>query len=262
MRKILSIAKKEFVIYFTTPTAYVVIGIFTIISSYFFLRILSFYQRQALQLMQFKATGMLEMMNLNDMVIRPLYLNIDIFFLLMIPVITMKLFAEEKRMGTYELLYTLPIDTLKIVIGKYLGALSVVFVMVVIALCYPLLLTLFSSGPGGGLEWGPVWSGSAGLFLMGAAFASLGMFASSLTDSQIVAAIVAFGALLIFWVIGWASADAEGITKSILEYISVFKHMDNLTKGLLVSSDFIYYISFAIFFLFATNRVVESHRWR
>ena len=262
MKRILSIAKKEFVIYFTTPTAYVILGIFTIISSYFFLRILSFYQRQALQLMQFKATGMLEMMNLNDMVIRPLYLNINIFFLLMIPVITMKLFAEEKRMGTFELLYTLPVDTLQVVIGKYLGALSVIFVMVLIAFLYPFLLYVFSSGPGGGIEWGPVLTGLLGLFLMGAAFCSFGMFASALTDSQIVAAIVAFGALLIFWVIGWASADAEGVTKSILEYLSVFKHMDNLTKGLLVSTDFVYYLSFAIFFLFATNRVVESYRWR
>ncbi|MCX7944007.1 MAG: ABC transporter permease subunit [Deltaproteobacteria bacterium] len=265
MRNIIAIFKKEFKIYFETPVAYVVFGIFSLISGYFFLQIFSYFQRQSLQFLQYQAAHMLEHMNLNDMVMRPLFLNINVFFLLMIPVITMRLIADEKRLKTYELLMTSPVTTWQIVLGKYLASLSVILVMVLIVFIYPMLLSFFGSEGGlstGSIEWMPLLTSGIGLFLAGASFAALGIFASSLTESQIISAIVSFGLLLLFWVIGWASAGAEGILKEVLRYLSLLEHLDQFTKGLIEVKDIVYYFSVIYFGLFLTQQSISSQRWR
>jgi len=265
MRNIWAIFKKEFKIYFDTPVAYVVFGIFSLITGYFFLQIFSYFQRQSLQFLQYQAPQMLEHMNLNDMVFRPLFLNINVFFLLMIPVITMRLIADEKRLKTYELLMTTPVSTWQIVMGKYLASLSVVLIMVLIVFIYPILLSFFGSEGGlsaGSIEWMPIITSGLGLFLAGAAFSALGIFASSLTESQIISAIVAFGLLLLFWVIGWASAGAEGVSKEVLRYLSLLEHLDQFTKGLIELKDLVYYFSVIFFGLFLTQQTVSSQRWR
>lgn len=259
MRNTIAIARKEIGTYFTTPVAYVIFTIFALISGYFFLQILTFFQRQSMQYMQFRATHMLERMNLNDMVMRPLFLNIDVFFLLMIPILTMRLLAEEKRSGTFELLMTTPITPTQIVIGKYLSALTLVATMLAITLVYPILLHTYSDS---GIEWGTVLTGYLGMFLMGACFAAIGLFTSSLTSSQVVAAVIGFGVLLIFWVIGWAAAGAEGVWRGVLEYLSVLEHVSGFTRGLIVGKDVIYYLSLVALGLFLSQRMVEAQRWR
>jgi ABC-2 type transport system permease protein len=264
MSKILAVFKKELKIYFGTPVAYVVFGVFAAISGYFFYQILQFFQRQSMQFMQMQAPQLLERMNLNDMVISPIILNVNVFFLLMIPVLTMRLIAEEKRSKTMELIMTNPVSVWQITIGKYLASLVVVAAMTGIIALYPLLVSLMAGGPGGAgnLEWAPVVTGLLGLFLSGAAFAAIGLFASSITDSQIVSAIVGFGILLVFWVIGWAAAGAEGVMFDVLRYISFMEHMVSFTKGLIEIKDLVFYASIVFFALFLTARVIESERWR
>ncbi len=261
LKNIFAVSKKEFKTYFSTPVAYVIFGVFVIICSYFFVRLVEFFQRQSVQYMQFRAPHMLEKMNLNDMVLRPLFLNIDIFFLLMLPIITMRLIAEEKKSKTYELLMTTPISIWDIVIGKYLAAITVVFFMLLLTLPYPLLLH-FLATPGSGIEWSPVLVSYLGIFLLGSSFVALGIFSSSVTENQVVAAILGFGLLLMFWVIGWAATEADTVTGQILKYVSILDHLDGFTKGVIKIKDVVFYLSFIFFFLFITHRWLESQRWR
>ena len=264
MGKIWAIFRKELKIYFGTPVAYVIFGVFAAIAGYFFFQILSYFQRQSMQFMQMQAPQMLERMNINDMVIAPLLMNVNVFFLLMLPVMTMRLIAEEKRTKTFELLMTNPVSVWQIVIGKYLASLMIVLSMVAIIAIYPLLIAAMSGGPGaeGAIEWAPVVTGLLGLFLAGAAFMAIGLFASSLSESQIVSAIVGFGVLLLFWVIGWAAAGAEGRVQDVLKYASFLEHMSSFAKGLIELKDLVFYCSVIFFALFLTQRTVESQRWR
>ncbi|MFA6034053.1 MAG: ABC transporter permease subunit [Myxococcota bacterium] len=269
MSKAYAIFRKELKIYFGTPVAYVIFGVFAAIAGYFFFQILSFFERQQMQLMQMQGqqaqvTQLLERMNLNDMVIIPIIMNVNVFFLLMIPVLTMRLIAEEKRTRTMELLATNPVTVWQIVIGKYLASVVVVLAMTGIIALYPVLIALVSGGQGsgGGIEWAPVITGLMGLFLAGASFAAIGLFASSLSESQILSAIVGFGILLLFWVIGWAAGSAEGVTKDVLQYVSFIEHMVQFTKGLLELKDVVFYLSVIFLSLFLTTRVVDSQRWR
>lgn len=264
MGKILAIFRKEMKVYFGTPVVYVIFGVFAAIAGYFFFQILTFFQRQSMQFLQMQAPQMLERMNINDMVIAPLLMNVNVFFLLMLPVMTMRLIAEEKRTKTFELLMTNPISVWQIVIGKYMASLAIVASMVGIIALYPILLALMAGGPGaeGSIEWAPVVTGLLGLFLAGAAFTAIGLFASSLSESQIVSAIVGFGVLLLFWVIGWAAAGAEGRMQDVLKYVSFLEHMSSFAKGMIELKDLVFYCSVIFFALFLTQRTVESQRWR
>ncbi len=254
-----TIARREVKTYFTTPVAYVIMTAFLVMSSFFFIQILQFFQRSSMQYMQMRAPQMMEGMNLTDWVIRPLFLNIDVIFLLMIPILTMRLIAEERHGSTFELLMTCPISSLQIALGKYLASVFMVFVLLSMTLIYPLLLEVFSDG---GLDWATVLTGYFGMLLMGAAFAAIGLVASSLTSSQVVAAVAGFFALLLIWVIGWAGATAGEPWNHILEHISLMQHMDKFTKGLIASDSLVYYLSIIVFSVFLSQRIIESQRWK
>jgi ABC-2 type transport system permease protein len=175
----------------------------------------------------------------------------------MIPLITMRLFAEEKKIKTDELLYTSPISINQIILGKYFASLFVLLIM--------LLLTGFLSiftFAYGNPELAPLLNGYLGLFLLGAAFMAIGIFFSSLTENQIVAAILTFGALLFFWVLNWASNAAGGVWQSVLNYLSFFQHFGDMTEGILDTTDLVYYLSFIFLGLFLTHSVIQSRRWR
>jgi ABC-2 type transport system permease protein len=198
-----------------------------------------------------------QQININQMVYSPFFHNISIILLLMLPLLTMRLFSEEKKIGTEELLYTSPLSVTQIILGKYLASLVVLLAM--------LLLTGFLSiftFAHGNPELVPILCGYLGLFLMGAAFIAVGIFFSSLTENQIVSAILTFGALLLFWVLNWAAYSAAGIWKDALNYISFFQHFDDITRGIIDTTDIVYYLSFAFFGLFLTHSVIQSRRWR
>ncbi len=255
MKNIWQIAKKEIKTYFSSPIAYAVIAVFLLLVGFFFYSALWWFNSQSIQAAQ--NPYYMQQMNINQMVYAPLFHNMNIILLLVLPLLTMRLFSEEKRTGTDELLFTSPIGVVQIVLGKYLAALIVLAAM----LGLTGLLSIFSFAYGNP-EISQILNGYLGLFLLGAAFIAVGVFFSSLTENQIVSAILTFGALLLFYVLGWASYSAPGIWKDVLNYVSIFQHFDDMTKGILDTKDLVYYLSFAFFGLFLTHSVIQSRRWR
>lgn len=255
MKNIWAITKKEIKSYFTSPIAYVAITVFLVLVGFFFYSLIWWFNSQSMQLSRNPAY--FQQLNINQMVYSPLFHNISIILLLMLPLLTMRLFSEEKKIGTDELLYTSPISINQIILGKYLASLFVLAVMLLLTG----ILSVFTFAYGNP-ELAPLLSGYLGLFLMGAAFIAVGIFFSSLTENQIVSAILTFGALLLFWILNWASYSAGGVWKDVLNYLSFFQHFDDLTRGILDTTDVIYYLSFAFFGLFLTHSVIQSRRWR
>jgi ABC-2 type transport system permease protein len=248
------IFKRELKVYFTSPIAYAMLFIFLVITGYFFYSNVAYY---ALVAMQAARNPYTEGVNIIDMVLSPLFGNISVVMLLMLPVLTMRLFSEEKKSGTYELLFSYPLRDTEVLLGKYLAALTVFTLMIGLTGLYQLLLWNL-----GVAEPGVVLAGYLGLFMAGAAFIALGIFISSLTENQIVAAVISFGLLLLFWVVGWSSSVVGPPFASVFEYISLVTHLMNFAKGLIDTADLAYYLCFIFFFLFLTLRSLESKRWR
>ena len=255
MKNIWAICKKEIKTYFTSPIAYVVITVFLVLIGFFFYSLIWWFNSQSLQMAQNQYYY--QQLNINQMVYSPLFHNISIILLLMIPLLTMRLFSEEKKRQTDELLFTSPISVNQIILGKYFASLFVLLVM--LFLTGILSIFVFSFG---NPELAPILSGYLGLFLVGAAFLAVGIFFSSLTENQIVSAILTFGALLLFWILNWASYSAGGMWKSVLNYLSFFQHFDDMTRGILDTTDIVYYLSFIFLGLFLTHSVIQSRRWR
>jgi ABC-2 type transport system permease protein len=197
-------------------------------------------------------------LNVTDAVLRPLFANLSVILLLVMPLVTMRLFAEERRSGTIELLLTYPVRDGAVLIGKYLAALTLYATMIAGTLAYPAIIVWIARA---GVEWGPLLTGYIGLLLMGAMFLAVGLFASSLTENQIVAAVVTFGILLIFWIIGWTAEFATGALGVVLTHLSILEHNDTFAKGVLDTKDIIYYLNFTALALFLTLRSLESRRW-
>ena len=252
VKNVFTIWKKEMRSYFSSPMAYVALAVFLGITAYFYNTILQLYIR--FQFQRFMGFG--GGPNLTDHFIRPLYSNMAIILLLISPVLTMRLLTEKKKLGTFELLMTSPITTTQLVLGKYLAALTTFLIFVGFTLVYPLFLFIYSSP-----EPGPVISTYIALFFLGTAFMAVGTFTSALTENQIIAAVVAFGLLLIFWVIGWASHTALSGAE-ILKYISLMEHFTDMTRGLITSRNVVFFISFAGYMLFLTITAIESQKWR
>jgi ABC-2 type transport system permease protein len=248
------IYKKELRLYFTSPVAYVILAIFLVIAGFFFSTMFQYFTRASMQMAMQPQFG--RDLNVTDSVMRPLFGNLSIILLLLMPVVTMRLFAEERRSGTIELLLTYPVRDGAVLAGKYLAALTLYGVMLAGTLTYPAMLTYFTR-----VEWGPLLTGYIGLLLMGGMFLAVGLFASSLTENQIVAAIVAFGVLLVFWIIGWIAEFSPGPVGTVLTHLSILEHNDAFAKGVLDTKDVIYYLNFTALALFLSLRALESRRW-
>ena len=255
MRNFMAICKKELTSYFYSPIAYVVITIFVAISGYFFQNILSFYIMISFNAMrnQYLAQGL----NMTEGIFRPLFGNTNIIMLLMMPLLTMRLLAEEKKSGTFELLLTYPIRDIETVLGKFCACLLVFAIMLGLTVVYPVFLSFFAP-----VEFGPLFANYLGLLLMGGAFIAFGLLASSLTSNQIVAAVISFGALLIFWLIGFSAQSAGPVLGGILSHLSLLEHFETFSKGIIDSRDVIYYLNVTVFCLFLTIRALESNKWR
>jgi ABC-2 type transport system permease protein len=252
--KIWPIYKKELRLYFTSPVAYVLLTIFLFIAGYFFYSIFAFFTRASMQTAM--NPGMGRDLNVNDSVLRPLFSNVSVILLLLLPLVTMRLFAEERRAGTIELLLTYPVRDGAVLVAKYLAALTLYGVMLAGTLLYPAILLYFTR-----VELGPLATGYLGLLLMGAMLLGIGIFASSLTENQIVAAVVAFGISLMFWIVGWSAEFAGGPLGTVLTHLSILEHNDTFAKGVLDTKDIIYYLDFSALFLFFTLRSLETRRW-
>jgi len=253
--KIWPIYKKEMRLYFTSPIAWVILTIFLFIAGYFFYSIFAFFTLASMQSAMNPAMG--RDLNVTDSVLRPLFSNVSVILLLLMPLVTMRLFAEERRAGTIELLLTYPVRDGAVLVGKYLAGLTLYALMLALTLVYPLLVFYFAR-----VEWGPLATGYLGLLLMGATFLAVGIFASSLTENQIVASIITFGVLLIFWVSGWSSDYLGGTWGRVLSHLSLIEHFDSFAKGVLDTRDVLYYVDFTIVALFLTLRSLEARRWK
>ena len=253
--KVWPIFKKEMRLYFTSPIAWVILTIFLFIAGYFFYSIFAFFTLASMQSAMNPAMG--RDLNVTDSVLRPLFSNVSVILLLLMPLVTMRLFAEERRSGTIELLLTYPVRDGAVLIGKYLAGFALYAMMLACTLVYPALVAYFAR-----VEWGPLATGYLGLLLMGATFLAVGIFASSLTENQIVASITTFGVLLIFWVIGWSSDYLGGAWGRVLSHLSLIEHFDSFAKGVLDTRDVLYYVDFTIVALFLTLRSLEARRWK
>jgi ABC-2 type transport system permease protein len=253
--KVWPIFKKEMRLYFTSPVAWVIITIFLFIAGYFFYSIFAFYTLASMQ--SAMNPQMARDLNVTDSVLRPLFSNISVILLLLMPLITMRLFAEERRSGTIELLLTYPVRDGAVLLGKYLAALALYAIMLAFTLLYPAIVIYFAK-----VEWGPLLTGYLGLLLMGATFLAVGIFASSLTENQIVASITTFGVLLILWVVGWSAEYVGGAWGRVLSHLSILEHFETFARGVLDTKDVIFYVNATVLALFLALRSLETRRWK
>ncbi len=254
MRNVWIILKKELKSYFASPIAYLLMTMFAVIFGFFFWNIVGYFTFLGMQ-QQMSGRGF--PMNLNEQVIRPLLQNVSVIGLFLIPMITMRLFAEEKRQGTIELLLTSPVRDAEILLGKWLAALALYSLIVLIALLN--FGFLFAYGQP---DWKPILVGVLGLLMQAGALLAVGTFISTTTKNQIIAGAATFGVCLLLWIFEWVSGYESAAWAKVLSYLSVVSHFESFAKGVLDSKDIIYYASLTFFGLFLTARSLESLRWR
>ena len=254
MRNTWIIWRKELTSYFVSPIAYLLLVMFAIIFGFFFWTRMEGFVNEGMSSMM---RGEMFPMNLNEQVIRPLLSNVGIIGLFFIPMITMRLFAEEKRSGTIELLVTSPIRDGEIILGKWLAALTLYAALLLLTALNFVFLFKY-----GNPDWKPLVIGYLGLLLQAGALLAIGMFISTLTKNQIIAGGVTFGVCLLLWILEWPSYLAPGPTAKVLAYMSVVTHIESFSKGVLDSRDAVYYLTLVFLGLFFTARSLESLRWR
>lgn len=251
MKKIFTIAWKDFRTYFTSPIAYILIAGFLVIMGWMFFFNLNHFAEQSLQFRGGKGASIAEG------IIRPLYGNMNVIFLFFVPFITMRLFAEERKLQTIQLLMTSPITLAELVLGKFFSSFFLLLTMMTLTLVYPVVLFIY-----GNPEIGPIVTSYLGTLLLSSCYLSTGVFLSSMTENQIVAGVMTFAAGLFFWLINWASQSTGPMLSGLLDYLSLIQHYNNFSQGMIDSSDVIFYLSFVLTGLFLTHRVLDSYRWR
>ncbi|HUI81706.1 MAG TPA: ABC transporter permease subunit [Bryobacteraceae bacterium] len=254
MSSVLLICQKELKSYFASPIAYLLMAFFGLIFGFG----LYTATRDVLRFsFQMQMQGQSAPMNLNQQVITPLLGFGSTISLFLIPMITMRLFAEEKRSGTIELLLTSPVTDLQIILGKWLGAMLLYVCILLMSVLNIALL----------FAWGkpdirPVLVAYLGLLLQGGCLLAIGAFISTTTRNQIIAGGVTFFVCLMLWLLNWFTSFDSGPAASVINYLSIVTHFDNFSKGVIETKDVIFYLSMIFFGLFITSRAMESLRWR
>jgi len=259
MRTFYAIFNRELKSYFSSPIAYVVIGLFLLIAGIFFYLIVSNFvqicMRADMQAQYYRMAP--PKLNVNMMAIRPIFHNISLFALFFLPLVTMRLYSDEKKSGTIELLMTSPVTNLQSILGKFSAGAVLFLIMLAFTLIYVLLLYIY-----GNPELGPILVGYLGLLLLGLCYISFGVFFSSLTDNQIIAAVSTVAFILFFWAIGWVSGFVSPSLGNTLSQFSLIEHFEDFAKGVLDTKHVIYYVSFIGMGLFLSFVSIESARWR
>ena len=256
MKNFYPLYKKELRTYFTSPIAYMMITVFSVLSGYLFYGMVKYHNMMSQYSNRRHQTW--EKLSFSDGILKPMMDNISLILLFVVPLLTMRLFAEEKKSGTIELLFTYPLKDEEIIAGKFLASLTVLLSMFSITVTYPVMLSFF-----GEIEWGVVFSGYLGLLLLGMAFLSIGIMVSAMTENQIIAGAGSFGMLLFFWVIGMTKDTAgPGGINSFLNYLSLTEHFSNFSKGIISTVDLVFYLIFISFPLFMTYGILGSKKWR
>ncbi|MBX3279509.1 MAG: ABC transporter permease subunit [Acidobacteria bacterium] len=259
MRGILAIYRREMGSYFASPIAYIVIGFFLLVTGYFFYNILSiFVMRQDMMAMQAARMGSPPEMDVPSLVLRNFMGVVSTIILFMIPMLTMGVYAEERKRGTMEMLMTSPLTEWQIVLGKFFAAFSLYGVMLAPTLIFQVVMARYSDP---GMPWRVLGSGYLGVLLLGAVLVAIGSFISSLTESQIIAAVVTFVVFLLLWVLD-IGASGGSQTGGLLQYLSILRHFDDFSRGVIDTSSVVFYLSLTVLGLFLTLRTLDSMRWR
>ncbi len=254
MRNTWIIFSKEMKSYFSSPVAYALLTFFALVFGFMFWTAIEYFVTAG---MEMQMSGQSYPMDINEQIIRPLLGNVSVLGLFFIPMITMRLFAEEKRAGTIELLATSPVRDLEIILGKWFAALGLYACM--LAFTALDFLWLFRYGHP---DWKPLAVGYLGLLLQAGGLLALGTFISTLTRNQIIAGACTFALCLMLWVFGWVSGFNTAAWATVLSYLSVVTHDSSFSKGVIESKDAIYYLTVIFLGLFFTARSMESLRWR
>ena len=257
MFKTAAIGYRDLTSWFRTSSFYFLATLFFALTGYFFWANLSYFSLVSFQV----ATNpelQVKSLNLTEGVLSIFLQNVAIILLLLTPIFTMRSFAEEKRAGTLELLFTYPVSDVQIVLGKFLSLLGILAVFIFPTVIYFLLAQVV----GAKFEWASMISGYLGLFLLGASFISLGMFVSSLTEHQAMSAGIGFVILLFFWMAGWMAEWAGPVLGGVLREFSLMGHFADLTRGVLDTKDVAFFLIFILFFLFAALSTLEIRSWK
>jgi gliding motility-associated transport system permease protein len=251
MRNVLTICGKELRSYFASPIAYLLMALFGLIFGFFFYSATAYFVLAGLR----SQPG--QPLSINEYVIAPLLGNASVVGLFLIPLISMRLFAEEKRTGTIELLMTSPIRDWEIILGKWLGAMAMY--LCVLAISAINVAMLFAWGQP---DWRPILTGYLGLILQGGTVLAIGTFISTTTRNQIIAGAATFSVCLLLWVLNWVSSYNEAGWAQAVAYCSILTHFEPFSKGIIDTKGLVFYVSAIFLGLFLTSRSLESLRWR
>jgi ABC-2 type transport system permease protein len=254
MRNTLTIAAKEIRGYFVSPIAYLLMALFGLIFGFFFYSATAYFVMAGMRQQMGGGGGP---MSINDYVVAPLLGNASVVGLFLIPLISMRLFAEEKRTGTIELLLTSPVHDWEIVLGKWLGAMVMYICILLVAAANVALLFAYGSP-----DWRPILTGFLGLLLQGGTVLAIGTFISTTTRNQIIAGAATFAICLLLWVLSWVSSYNEAAWAQAIAYCSILTHFEPFSKGVIDTKDLVFYLSAIFLGLFMTARSLESLRWR
>lgn len=255
MRNVWFICRRELAAYFFSPVAYVLLAGWAFMMGIFFSG--SFLNFASISMQLMRNPRALERLNATAGVIEPVFSSVTIILLFLVPILTMRLFSEEKKQGTIELLMTYPIRNGQVLAGKFLSVLFIYLIMLALTLFYPVILSAYTD-----VDWPVVGTGYLGMALMGSAFLSIGLFISSLTSNQIIAAAMAFMVLLVSFIMDFLSISAGPVAGEIIRHLSVGAHLRNFIRGLIDTRDIIYLLNVNILFIFLTMRSLEYYRWR
>lgn len=260
MRNLYAIYRKEMGHYFVSPVAYIIVGIFLILAALFFNSSIQVEIARALNMeMQGMQFGGMMPYDVPGAAMRDFFAVLGSILLFLTPMLTMGVFSEERRRGTMELLMTSPITDAQIVLGKFLASLSLLVIMLLPTVFYMIYL-IRHSDPAPSVKL--VFGGYLGVLLLGGSLLAVGSFLSSLTESQLIAAVVTFFVFLILWVIDFFVRGVENWAGEALKYLSITRHYDDFTRGVIDTSGVIFYLSLTAFGIFLTMRAVDSMRWR
>ena len=257
MRNVMAVAGKELRAYFHSPIAYLVMTVWTALCGFVFYVMTGNLVAQTFRMQMMGQQGM-PPISLNEFIIRNMLQGILMVVLLfLLPLITMRLYAEEKRSGTIELLVTSPLTDMEIILGKFLGALALYGVLIAIAFLYIGVLFIY-----GNPNAKPLIANALGLLLYGAALLALGMWFSTFTRNQIIAGVVSMVVFLVLWILDWTQSFSTGKVAEVVSYMSLSTHLDNFAKGVIDLTDVVYFVSLVALGIFLTARSVEALKGR
>lgn len=257
MRNVMAVAGKELRTYFHSPIAYLVMTVYALICGYVFYSSTAFFIVQTFRMQAMGGMGA-PPLSLNENIIRPILSGVlTVVLLFLIPLITMRLYAEEKRSGTIELLLTSPLTDLEIIMGKFIGALTLFATLEAMTFLYFGVLFIY-----GNPSAKPLLAGALGLLLYGASLLALGMWFSTFTKNQIIAGAVGLAVFLMLFLLDWVTAYSTGMVGRVMSYVALTTHFDSFSKGVIDLSDLVYYLSVIVFGIFMTARSVEALKGR